>query len=187
MAYLLSAMLTTDQVIDRTKDVTRRANWLHIGAGTPLTVCTKVQGRKAGEPLIRLAEVVVVTLRREPLGAITAEDCVREGFPNHSPTQFVEFFCRHMRGCTPTTPITRIEWMYLPDQPRTVRYGENSTGWARIHEGLGHDTQMLAEDLAHTIGDYRGRGRRLAVDEHRGDPDHPHGSTHAYWARRASR
>lgn len=187
MAHLLSAALTTDQVIDRTKDVTRRLNWLHIDVGTPLTVCAKVQGRKAGEPLIRLADVVVVSLRREALAAITAEDCAREGFPHYNPEQFVEFFCRHMRGCTPATLITRIEWLYLPGQARTVRFGENSTGWARVHEGLDLDTRMLVEDLAHALGDYRRRGRRLAVVEHRPDPDHPEGSTHAYWAPRASR
>ncbi|WP_182878564.1 hypothetical protein [Mycobacteroides abscessus] len=187
MPPLLSAALTTDQVIDRSKDVTRRLNWLHISVGTPLTVCTKVQGRKAGEPLIRLAEVVVVSLRREALGAITSEDCVREGFPHYEPAQFVEFFCRHMRGCTPQTLITRIEWLYVPGQARSVRFGHNSTGWARIHEGLGHDHHALAQDLAHNLGDYQRRGRRLAVVEHRGDPDHPEGSTCAYWARKASR
>lgn len=118
MARLLSVMLTEPSVVDRTKSVTRRLGWRQLKPGDRLTLCRKVQGRRRKdgtvEPLVRLAEVVVVDVRRERLDAITADDVVREGFPDDTPASFVEFFCTHMR-CEPDTEVTRIEFEYLPE------------------------------------------------------------------------
>lgn len=119
MARFLSVALTEPQVRDRSKTVTRRLGWwkdkngrrlLHVG--DRLTLCRKVQGRKPGEPLVRLAEVEVVSVRRERLDAIGPGGPAREGFPDMTGGQFVAFFCEHMR-CTPETVVTRIEWRYL--------------------------------------------------------------------------
>jgi hypothetical protein len=75
-----------------------------------------VMGRRRGEPLERIADVRVVSVRREPLDAITAGDVAAEGFPQMTPAEFVAFFCGTHRGCEPVTEITRIEWRYLdPD------------------------------------------------------------------------
>jgi hypothetical protein len=53
--------------------------------GDPLTLCKKVRGRKKGEPLVRIADVQVVSVRREPLNAITPQDVAAEGFPGWTP------------------------------------------------------------------------------------------------------
>ncbi len=113
MSRLMSVSLTEPQVLARTKDVTRRVGWHVLKPGDTLTLCRKVMGRRHDEPLVRLVDVEVVSVRREPLEAITAEDIEREGFPGWSPRTFIEFFCNTHKGCTPTTEVTRIEWRYL--------------------------------------------------------------------------
>lgn len=117
MARLMSVALTTAQVRNRTKTVTRRAGWQMLTPGDLLTLCPKVRGRRLGEPLERIVTVEVVSLRREPLNAITPADVIAEGFPEMTPAQFVEFFRDTHRGITADTEITRIEWAY----PRRCR------------------------------------------------------------------
>jgi hypothetical protein len=128
MARLMSVALTEAAVRDRTKTVTRRLGWLFLKPGDRLTLCRKAMGRFHGqsdgtlEPLVRIADVEVVSVRRERLNAIEAEDVEREGFKTgrwivDPAAWFVAFFCEHMR-CTPDTEVTRIEWRYLPAATR---------------------------------------------------------------------
>jgi hypothetical protein len=113
---LMSFMLTPVQVVEGSKDVTRRTRWLNIRIGERLQAVRKAMGRKPGEALDRLCVIEVVGVRREPLDAITADDCRREGFPEMSPAEFVAFFCKHMGG-KPDQAITRIEFRkVLADQ-----------------------------------------------------------------------
>jgi hypothetical protein len=114
MARLMSVALTAPQVIARQKTVTRRLGWQFLRPGDRLTLCRKVQGRKPGEPLVRLAEVEVLDVRRERLDAITPGEATREGFPHLTDREFVAFFCQAMR-CTPETEVTRVEWVYLSE------------------------------------------------------------------------
>ena len=122
MSRLMSVAMTTEAVIERRKTVTRRKGWwldkngrrlLHVG--DTLTLCRKVQGRKAGEPLERLAEVEVVSVRREPLEALYDEpDAVeREGFPGMSVARFVRDFFFEPQGIEIDDFVTRIEWRYI--------------------------------------------------------------------------
>lgn len=114
MARLMSVALTEDAVRERRKTVTRRLGWTFLKPGDRLTLCRKVMGRKPGEPLVRIAEVEVVSVRREPLRAIltTPGDTEREGFPDKSSTWFLGFFCAH-KDADFDTEVTRIEWRYL--------------------------------------------------------------------------
>lgn len=89
----ISFNLTTPQFIDDSKDVTRRLGWKNV---------------KPGE-LVRIDVIEVVSIRTEPLNAITQDECRREGFPDYTPAQFVAMFCEHM-GCEPTKPVQRIEF-----------------------------------------------------------------------------
>lgn len=116
MARLMSVALTEDAVRERRKTVTRRLGWRFLKPGHSLTLVRKAMGRKPGEPIVRFADVLVIDVRREPLGDIHWQpgDPTREGFPDWTPAEFVEFFCRHMH-CTPFDEVTRIEWRYLPE------------------------------------------------------------------------
>ena len=114
MPRLMSVAYTEPQVRDRSKTVTRRLGWKFLKVGDTITLCRKVMGRKKGEPLVRICDVEIVSVERQPLSDVRLEmDGPRlEGFPYYSPGAFVEFFCRHMK-CTPDTEVTRIEWRYL--------------------------------------------------------------------------
>lgn len=81
--------------------------------GDRLTLCSKVSGRRLGEPLDRIAGVEVVSVRREYLDAITAADVSADGFPLMTPGEFVSFLCATPHGCTAQTEISRIQWRYL--------------------------------------------------------------------------
>lgn len=110
----MSVSLTEDAVRARTKTVTRRKGWTFLRPGDRLTLCRKVMGRKAGEPLVRLADVEVVDVSREGLLGIYDRpgDTAREGFPDMTPFDFVAFFREHMGG-EAYQVVTRIEWRYL--------------------------------------------------------------------------
>jgi hypothetical protein len=116
MPRLMSVALTKDQVRARSKIVTRRVGWEFLKPGDQLSLCEKVQGRRrAGgvvEPLVRIVDVDVVSVRRERLDAITAQDVDLEGFPEMTPPEFIAFFCGSHKGSTPDTEVTRIEWRY---------------------------------------------------------------------------
>lgn len=125
MPRLMSVALTEDAVRERRKTVTRRLGWQFLKPGDRLTLVRKAMGRKRRdgtvEPLVRLAEVEVVDVNREPLCAVAgpsdlgATEVEREGFPGKDGAWFVEFFREHMR-CGPMTEVTRIEWRYLDDE-----------------------------------------------------------------------
>jgi hypothetical protein len=123
----MSVSHTEQAVRDRTKTVTRRLGWAFLRPGDTLTLCRKVMGRKAGEPLLRLAEVEVVDVRRVPLYDIDLEDVEAEGVPpatynggdlhvagcdDCAPVAWYEWFARTMRVPI-TAEVTRIEWRYL--------------------------------------------------------------------------
>lgn len=135
MPRLMSVAYTEDAVVDRIKTVTRRAGWWEnkhgkrlLHPGDRLTACRKVMGRKAGEPIVRLAQVEVVDVRRERLGRLTEEtadglptdyaldEIAREGFPGMAPEDFVERFFIKAQRIYPDHDVTRIEWRYLDDQ-----------------------------------------------------------------------
>lgn len=115
MPRLMSVAYTEQAVLDRSKTVTRRLGWLHAKPGDRLTLCRKVMGRKPGEPLVRLVDVEVVTVTRERLDTITADDVAREGFPGMTPAEFIDRFFVQAQGIGPDQPVTRIEWRYLDD------------------------------------------------------------------------
>jgi hypothetical protein len=143
----ISFALTTEQVRRQTKTVTRRIGWLCAMAGMRLQPVEKCQGLKKGETIVTVgAPIRIVYVRREPLGAITQEDCEREGFPTMAPSDFVRFFSathsvRELRGEPPKwimrrpgpdDLITRIEFEYESSSSTlvggTLRKGSPANG-----------------------------------------------------------
>lgn len=126
MSRLMSVAMTADAVIERRKTVTRRKGWWLdkkgrrlLQVGDTLTLCRKVQGRKPGEPIERLAEVEVVSIDREHLSNVTIfpdygrKEVEREGFPGMDPARFVLDYFVEAQGMDPDDLVTRIEWRYL--------------------------------------------------------------------------
>lgn len=108
----ISFQLTIEQVKNRTKTVTRRLGWQFLKPGDELNAVDRTMGFKPGQHPVHLARIRVVNIRREPLNAITWNDCNYEGFPEMTPKEFIEFFSRERR-IFPTDPITRIEFEYV--------------------------------------------------------------------------
>ena len=109
----MSFMATTKQVKARTKTVTRRNGWLFLKKGDTVMACEKCQGLKKGEKIQRIAPLRIVSVTREPLGAITKEDCIKEGFPDMMPQEFIKLYTKINRGTNSDTMVTRIEFEYI--------------------------------------------------------------------------
>lgn len=121
----MSVAFTEQAVRERRKTVTRRKGWWEdkngrrlLKPGDRLTLCRKVMGRKPDEPLVRICEVEVVSVRREPLWKVEGSgELTREGFPDleASKTGCRDFLDRYFRpqGIEWTNDVTRIEWRYL--------------------------------------------------------------------------
>lgn len=110
----ISCRITTPQVVDMSKKVTRRLGWWDLQAGEHLMTVVQGQGLQKGQKVKRLREVEVVGVNKEPLDNITPEEVILEGFPDMSPKDFVEMFCeanKH-KNCTPETEVNRIRWEY---------------------------------------------------------------------------
>ena len=111
--------MTTQQVRDQTKDVTRRVGWWCLKTGDVLNACVKCMGIKKGEKIEVICQIRVKGARPEPLNVITQEEVIREGFPNMTPQQFIAFFIkghprdRHKKPMTPESEVNRIEFEYL--------------------------------------------------------------------------
>ena len=123
MSRLMSVAFTEQAVVERRKTVTRRKGWKFLKVGDHLTLCRKVMGRKPGEPLVRIAEVEVVSVYQERLSEICRydvthnreEEVAREGFPGMSPEEFVRRFFIEAQGMTADDVVTRIEFRYLDE------------------------------------------------------------------------
>jgi hypothetical protein len=113
MARNMSFSLTTEQIRNRTKTMTRRLGWVGLKKGEILNACVKCQGLRTGEKIQRLAIIEVVQVWREMLCAIAPGDVFREGF-DMTRKDFIAMFCQHMR-CEPETVVTCILFRYLDD------------------------------------------------------------------------
>lgn len=96
----MSFALTTEQIRNRTKTVTRRLGWKFLKVGDVLNACVKCQGLKPGEKIEQLCQIRVVGVRREPLCYIANEPngTALEGFPELTGAGFVKMFLSHMGG-----------------------------------------------------------------------------------------
>jgi len=108
----MSFQMTTAQYLAKTKTVTRRVGWWNVKIGEVLNGVEKGQGLKKGEKVVKLGQHRVVSARLEPLDSITQEDCVKEGFPEMTPAEFVAMFCKH-NNCRPYEAVNRIEFEHL--------------------------------------------------------------------------
>lgn len=108
----ISFFLTISQFKARTKTVTRRTAWLNAKPGDVLMGVEKGQGIPKGG-LVRLGLIRIKDARREPLNAITKEECIREGFPEMEPEDFIRMFCFANGDCLPEDIITRLEYEYV--------------------------------------------------------------------------
>lgn len=132
----MSFMLTTEQIRNRTKTVTRRVGWTFLKPGDLIRAVERCQGLKKGESVQPLAVLRIEGVRRERLDRMTTEwvygedECTAEGFRHYLPSEFVAMFCKthtvpdkrawglplRKRQPFPMLPcdeVTRIEFSYV--------------------------------------------------------------------------
>ena len=112
----MSFSMTTKQFQSRSKTVTRRMGWKFLKPGDIVCGVEKAMGLQKGEKIKRLGYIKIVSIRTEPLQAITLSDCTKEGFPEKSPADFVKMICDHY-GCNDLQPVQRIEFEHIEILP----------------------------------------------------------------------
>jgi hypothetical protein len=119
--------LTTTQMRNKTKDVTRRTGWAHLKPGDRVCAIVKGMGLKKGEKIERLGVIEIVSNTPEDAGALIApkvegfkyynerqarREVDREGFPGHSVAWFVQMLMKHNHLAAGDT-VNRIEFIHL--------------------------------------------------------------------------
>jgi hypothetical protein len=113
----ISFAMTTEQVRNQTKTVTRRMGWAFLKPGDILQPVVKGQGLKKGEsPEPIGAPIRVVSVSRQQLRDITPQDVHREGFPQMTREEFIRFFKKSHKGCFSDSWVQRIEFEYTEAQ-----------------------------------------------------------------------
>lgn len=123
----ISFALTTQQIRNQSKTVTRRIGWKFLTIGDLLQPIEKGQGIKKGEHVKKIGPPIRVTrVTRERLDRLISEpeygraEVAAEGFSTpryefperHTPTGFVSFFCSS-HGCQQWDEVTRVEFKYV--------------------------------------------------------------------------
>ena len=109
--------LTTPQMRNRTKTVTRRSvdTWHDLKAGDVLMAVVKSRGLRKGEYVEEIGPIRIVSVRVERLYEITLDDIAREGFPGMGRPEFCRFYMEGTKGATPDMRVRRIEFTPLYD------------------------------------------------------------------------
>jgi hypothetical protein len=93
----MSFALTTDQIRNRTKTVTRRRGWANLKPGEEFWAVVKAMGLKPGEKIERIALLRCVRNAPTILDSIGKSgtyrnDAAKEGFPGMTAAEFVAMF-----------------------------------------------------------------------------------------------
>lgn len=109
----ISFALTTQQILSRTKTVTRRFGWAKLQPGTILQAVEKGMGLKRGEKAVKLCLIKVKSVKQEPLNVITKDELIKEGFPDITTAEFIKMIMKHYNLKESSILINRIEFEYL--------------------------------------------------------------------------
>lgn len=119
----MSFAMTTEQIQNRTKTVTRRMGWKNLEPGTLVRAVRKGMGLKKGEKVEELAIIRIKDVRQDRLLNLLdeieygIEEVKREGLVDHpivkgSPWTFVDWFAE-THHCDVDSAVTRIEFEYV--------------------------------------------------------------------------
>ena len=115
----MSFKLTTEQVRNRTKTVTRRTGWKNLTPGTILNAVVQAQGLRKGQKVEVICQIRIDSNTPECLQTLIghpeygAEECIKEGFPEMTPREFVNLFLRTHRCFSDYDKVNRIAFSYL--------------------------------------------------------------------------
>lgn len=109
----MSFAATIEQILNRTKTVTRRLGWRQLRPGQRVWAVRKAMGLRHGEKVERLALLEIVSNRREPLEDVTLDDVAREGFSEMTRFEFLAMFAKINPGIGMQSRVSRIEFKYV--------------------------------------------------------------------------
>jgi hypothetical protein len=116
----MSFRMTTEQVKNQTKTVTRRVGWAFLKPGDLVQPIVKGQGLKKGETVqkiggpIRIEKVTGEWMSDFLRRPDAQEECRREGFSRMTPQEFYRMFRRsHADPGADDLRVTRIEFSYV--------------------------------------------------------------------------
>lgn len=112
----MSFSLTKAQMYQQRKSVTRRLGWSFLRPGDVVMAVEKARGLKKGEHIKKIYPIEILSVRAEPLAAITRGDLILEGFPEMTIPEFIKMFCATHKGCKTETLVTRIEFRPLESE-----------------------------------------------------------------------
>ena len=92
-----SFFLTQEQYRNRTKTVTRRQCKRTPEVGERFMGIVKGQGLKKGEKVQKMHASTYTAVDWIFIWQISKEDVIKEGFPNWTPLQFINFYCKANR------------------------------------------------------------------------------------------
>ncbi len=108
----MSFALTTEQILNQTKTVTRRNGWKNLKPGDLIQPVEKCMGLKKGEQQTLLgAPIEVTNISFEELCEIDNADLIKEGFPNLTRADFINLY-KKANNCDGHHIVTRIEFTY---------------------------------------------------------------------------
>lgn len=109
----MSFAMTTEQVRDKSKDLTRRLAWWNAKPGDIVQPIEKGQGLKKGEKVKKInGPIRILSTRGEQLCKITPDDVRREGFPGKSRLWFIRMMMTRHK-CRRDKVVNRIEFGYM--------------------------------------------------------------------------
>ena len=115
----MSFAMTTEQVRNQTKTVTRRFGWWFLKPGDVVQPVEKGMGLKKGEKVKKIGPPIrIVRVRREMVGYVTKAECVLEGFPKMTRGEFIRLLTDDFRKATGISQVNRIEFEYLNENGR---------------------------------------------------------------------
>ena len=108
----MSFALTEEQILNKTKFVTRRNGWDKLMPGDLIQPVRKCMGLKKGEKQVLLGSPIkVVAISSRKLHQISKADLILEGFPNMTPEEFIDMYCKANK-CTRNKRVNRIQFVY---------------------------------------------------------------------------
>ena len=117
----MSFMLTTAQIRDETKDVTRRLGWKFLKPGDLVMACVKCQGLGKGGKIEKIHPIEIISVEQECLLDMAdrprrdeLRETDREGFPDMTEIEFIHMFAKEMK-CNVDDWVTRIEFKHRKD------------------------------------------------------------------------
>lgn len=173
----MSFALTTEQVMNQSKTVTRRFGWWNLKPWDLVQPVKKSMGLKKGEQIEKLGPPLrVLNTRVEPLAAIRnqPEDVAKEGFPNWTVDQFLDMLNRHYGRLDPNKLTNRIEFEYTEGTPDT------GPAWATVEMDF---TAPRREDHVLDTEHYHTYHKTLRFDGDTADQDKDAKRLTGQWAK----